>query len=76
MAASRRETIEAIYRAAIDQVEAGVAVGRVLSRETDHALTVGDQTLDIGDSGVWAIAIGKAGCQMMASVETLSLIHI
>ena len=72
MAASRRETIEAIYRAAIDQVEAGVAVSRVLSRETDHALTVGDQTLDIGDSGVWAIAIGKAGCQMMASVETIA----
>lgn len=67
-----REAVEAIYRAAIERVEAGSAVRRVLTRGVDGELTIGDRTFDTGDSGVWAIAIGKAGCQMMAAVEEIA----
>lgn len=70
-AAPLREAVEAIYRAAIERVEAGAAVRRVLTR-TDGGLSVGDQRFDIGESGLWAIAIGKAGCQMMAAVEEVA----
>ncbi len=70
-AALLREAVEAIYRAAIERVEAGAAVRRVLTRADDGGLLVGDRPFDTGDSGLWVIAIGKAGCQMMAALKDL-----
>lgn len=73
--ALHRGIIEAIYRAAIEKVEAGAAVRRVLSRPASDALRVGATSFSIGAEGVWAIAIGKAGCQMMAAVEDITGDH-
>lgn len=70
-ARSLRDAVEAIYRAAIERVEAGAAVRRALSRSDEGRWRVGDREYASSDQGVWAIAIGKAACPMMAAVEEI-----
>lgn len=66
---SLRETVEAIYRAAIDRVEAGATVRRTLTRDADGNLLAGGDQIALAEESLWAIAIGKAAAQMMATVE-------
>ncbi len=67
-----RAAVEAVYRAAVERVDGGVAVRRTLALSADGGLLIGDRRFDPGEAGVFAIAIGKAGCQMMAAVEAVA----
>lgn len=64
-----RDLISEMYSAAVEHVDAGASVSRVLALRGDGSLVVNEQVIADAASEIWAIAIGKAGCQMMAAVE-------
>ncbi|MEX1158766.1 MAG: DUF4147 domain-containing protein [Thermomicrobiales bacterium] len=65
MTRSLRDDVEQIYRAALKPVGAGDAVSAQLGVTDAGELLVGDWRVDPGQSGVFAIAIGKAAVGMI-----------
>ncbi|MCO5177923.1 MAG: DUF4147 domain-containing protein [Thermomicrobiales bacterium] len=64
-----RDLIVEMYHAAVERVDAGASVRRVLTLRSDGSLEVNERIVADNDAEIWAIAIGKAGCQMMAAAE-------
>ncbi len=64
-----RNLIESMYRAAVAHVDAGASVRRVLDARSDGSIIINDDVVAGPGADIWALAIGKAGCQMMAAVE-------
>jgi len=65
MTRTLRRDIEVIFNAALEPVRAGDAVRAHLAIADDGHVIVGGQQIEIGEVGVYAIAIGKASVTMV-----------